>query len=276
MVSSEDYLAALKDFNGLLQATFQLSVKLNELVGDSRKQIASALFAKINLGALSITKLLPENAEILPREKTVAMNPNRFCDISSIASLFRNLVEASNLLYYFGVEEVSAEEIELRLQIGDYQAVKRTISILRLVNYEGEQLSDLEHELAKVKAALKGLPRFMVLGSATRKQILEGRKTATISHQEIASRRGLSADRFRADYGHLSSHVHSDAYALMDLLVGGKLGGPMTLQIREILVAVMREATRYLAMTCQDMMRLFPQFRMTAEGLEKIRQFTSR
>jgi len=61
MASNENYIAALKDFNGLLHATFQLSVKLNQLVGDSRKQIASALFAKINLGALSITKLLPKD-----------------------------------------------------------------------------------------------------------------------------------------------------------------------------------------------------------------------
>ena len=87
MGSNEDYLATLKDFNGLLHATFQLSVKLNELVGDSRKQIASALFAKINLGALSITKLLPKDSEILPRDKTVEMDPDRFFDVSSIGSL---------------------------------------------------------------------------------------------------------------------------------------------------------------------------------------------
>ena len=70
--------------------------------------------------------------------------------------------------------------------------------------------------------------------------------------------------------------MHSNAYALLDLLAGRKLGGPMTVEIRESLLAMIREATRYLAMTCQDMMRLFPEFQMTAEGLEKIRQFTSR
>ena len=112
MASNEDYIVALKDFNGLLHATFQLSVKLNQLVGDSRKQIASVLFAKINLGALSITKLLPKDSKILPREKTTVMDPDRFCDVSSIASVCRNLVEASNLLYYFGIEEVAAEEIQ--------------------------------------------------------------------------------------------------------------------------------------------------------------------
>ena len=266
MASNEDYIAAFKDFNGLLHATFQLSVKLNQLVGDSRKQIASALFAKINLGALSITKLLPRDSEILPREKTIVMDPERFCDVSSIASLCRNLVEASNLLYYFGIEEVSAEEIQLRLQIGDYQAVKGSIAVFHLLNYKGERLEELQQELAKLKTALESSPAFMELASWTRKQILDGRTTATISHREIASRRGLAADQFSADYRHLSGHVHSNAYALLDLLAGRKLGGPMTVEIRESLLAMIREATRYLAMTCQDMMRLFPEFQMTAEG----------
>jgi len=134
----------------------------------------------------------------------------------------------------------------------------------------------LQQELGKLKTALEISPAFMELDSRTRNQILDGRKAATISHREVASRRGLAADRFSADYRHLSGHVHSDAYALMDLLAGGKLGGPMTVEIRESLLTMIRESTRYLAMTCQDMMRLFPQFQMTAEGLEKIRQFTSR
>src|SRR5437667_6439730 len=171
MASNEDYIAALKDFNGLLQATFQLSVKLNQLVGDSRKQIASALFAKINLGALSITKFLPKQAEILPREETLVMDPDRFCDVSSIASLCRNLVEASDLLYYFGIDEASAEEIHLRLRIGDYQAVKGAIAVFHLANYRGEHLEELQQELGKLKTALEISPAFMELDSRTRNQI---------------------------------------------------------------------------------------------------------
>jgi len=134
----------------------------------------------------------------------------------------------------------------------------------------------LQGELAKLKTTLEMSPAFMELVSSTRRQILDGRKAVTLSHRQIASRRGLAADQFSADYRHLSGHVHSDAYALMDLLAGRKLGGPMTSEIRESLLAMIRESTRYLAMTCQDMMRLFPEFQMTAEGLAKIRQFTSR
>jgi hypothetical protein len=44
----------------------------------------------------------------------------------------------------------------------------------------------------------------------------------------------LPSDQFSADYGHhgyLSDHMHSGALSLMDLLAGGKLGGPMTVEI---------------------------------------------
>ena len=276
MTSNEDYVAALKDFNGLICATFEMSVKLNERVGDSRKQIASALFAKVNLGALSISKLLPKDSTVLPREQTVTMELDRFSDISSIATLCRNLVEASNFIFYFGVEEASIEEVKFRLQIADYQAVKRTVAVLRLTNGERRHLKELCEELAALKAALERSPLFQRLDRWTKKQVLDGKKAETISHRDIAARRGLAPDHFTADYGHLSSHVHSDAYALLDLLAGKKLGGPMTDEIRESLVAMIREATRYLAMTCQDMMRLFPDFQMTPDGVEKIMQFTSR
>jgi hypothetical protein len=135
-------------------------------------------------------------------------------------------------------------------------------------------LDHLQDELARLKTELESLPMFMMLSTGRRKQILDGRTTTTVSHREIAIRRGLAADKFSADYRHLSSHVHSDAYALLNLLAGKKLGGPMTDEIRESLLAMIREATRYLAMTCHDMMRLFPEFQMTDEGLAKIRQFT--
>lgn len=275
MTSNEDYVAALKDFNGLLRETFELSVKLNDRVGKSRKQIASALFAKINLGALSISKLLPKDSMVLPREETLVMAPDKFCDVSSIASLCRNLVETSNFIFYFGVEEVTVEEVSFRLQIADYQAVKGTIAIVPLTNGNPNHVEELRDDVAALKTALESSPLFQELDAQTKRQILDGRKAATISHRDIATRRGLAADQFTADYRHLSSHVHSDAYSLLDLLAGGKLGGPMTDEIRERLFAMIHEATRYLAMTCQDMMRLFPEFSMTAEGLEKIRQFTS-
>lgn len=127
------------------------------------------------------------------------MDPDRFCDVSSIGSLCRNLVEASNLLYYFAIEDVSAEEIQLRLQIADYQAVKGAIEVSHLINYEGKHVEELQQELAKLKTTLETSPAFMALVSSTRRQILEGRKAATISHREIASRRGLAADQFSAD-----------------------------------------------------------------------------
>src|SRR5205823_14370131 len=97
--TDEVYGIALREFNDLIRSTFKLSVRLRKLTGDTRKQIASAMFAKVNLCALSITKLLPPDSKVLSPQETVEMKPEKFCDISSVASLCRNLIEASNRLY---------------------------------------------------------------------------------------------------------------------------------------------------------------------------------
>jgi hypothetical protein len=116
----EEYDTALSDLSDLIKGAFQLSVWLTELKGDTRKSIASILFAKINLCALSITKLLPPDSKSHAAEE---MERERFCDVSSVASLCRNLIEASNRLYYFAIEPVSEEEAKMRLKIHEYHAV---------------------------------------------------------------------------------------------------------------------------------------------------------
>jgi hypothetical protein len=276
MPSNQDYLAALQDLNDLVGATFYLSVSLNKFTGDSRKQLASVMFAKINLCALSITKLLPADSEILPQQQTGVIARENFCDVPSVASLCRNLIEASNLIYYFAVDEVPEEEVRLRLQIGDFQAVHGSLAVLRLADCHGPEVEELEGELANVKAALKASAEFCKLDAGLRKQILNRRKGATLSQRAIAERRGFHAKRFGSDFRYLSGHVHTDAYSLMDLLAGNKVGGPMTDEIRASLIGLIRETTRYLAHTLLDMVNLFPDFksRMTSAGLEKMRSFT--
>jgi hypothetical protein len=75
--TDEEYKAALTDLNDLIKGAFQLSVWLTELRGDTRKRIASILFAKINLCALSIIKLLPHDSKAHVAKE---MDRERFCD----------------------------------------------------------------------------------------------------------------------------------------------------------------------------------------------------
>ena len=274
--TEEDYKAALVDLNDLLKATFQLSVWLTSLKGDTRKQIAAILFAKINLCGLSITKLLPPDSKILAPENTKEINRERFCDISSVASLCRNLVEASNRLYYFAIEKAAEDEIRMRLKIHEYHAVVAHRTILRFLNRSNDRLQELEDDLRMLRAELQQFREFRTLSKTVKKRILEGRQGEALAQSEIAKRRGLNGSAFKADYKYLSSHIHSDAYSLLDLQLDNKVRGAMTVQIRERLLAMAREATYYFALTLRDMHELFPQFPMTREGSEKLAALINR
>jgi hypothetical protein len=249
-----------------------LSVWLTKLAGDARKQIASVLFAKINLCALSITKLLPPDAKphVAPE-----IERERFCDVSSIASLCRNLIEASNRLFYFAVEEISEEEAKMRLKIYEYYGVCAQKAILKFLNGSEATLNELSNELDRLKPNLQASAAFRKLPTRIQRRILDGKQGEALSQPEIAKRRGRNEQAFRADYKYLSSHIHSDSFSLLDLALG-KAGGAMTSETRERLVAMMRETTNYLALTLLDMNGLFPHFKMTETGLQKARSFVRR
>jgi len=265
--SHEDYDIALIDLNDLIKGTFKLSVWLIKLKGDTRKRIASILFAKINLCALSITKLLPPDSKSHAAEE---MERERFCDVSSLASLCRNLIEASNRLYYFAIEAVAEEEAKMRLKIHEYHAVCGHKAIMKFLDLNKQRRTELDQDLAQLKVELEGLGTFQELPAHVKKRIFEGKQGEAVSQAQIAKRRGRNEGAFKADYKYLSSHIHSDAYSLFDLM-NGKAGGPITEETRERLVALVREATNYLALTLLDMNVLFPQFKMSDAGLKRAR-----
>jgi len=270
--TDEEYQIALTDLNDLIKGAFQLSVWLTNLTGDTRKQIASILFAKINLCALSITKLLPPDAKSHAGKK---IERERFCDVSSVASLCRNLIEASNRLYYFAVESVTEGEARMRLKIHEYHAICAHQSIMKFLGLDEERCKELNSELAELRLELKGFAEFKKIPTHIQMRIFEGKQGEALSQAEIAKRRGRNEGAFREDYKYLSSHIHSDAFSLLDLEMG-KAGGPMTNETRERLVAMARETTNYLALTLLDMNRLFPRFKMSPEGLAKARSFVER
>ncbi len=203
------------------------------------------------------------------------MERERFCDVSSVASLCRNLIEASNRLYYFAIEPASEEETKMRLKIHEYHAVSGHTAIMKFLNLDEQLRKELDREVAELKVELEELGQFQKLPANVKKRIFEGKQGEALSQPEIAKRRGRDEGAFRADYKYLSSHIHSDAFSLLDLEMG-KAGGPMTDETRERLVAMAREAANSLALTLLDMSRLFPQFKMSAEGLAKARSFVER
>jgi len=235
-----------------------------------------AVFSKINLCALSIRKLLPDSGVVPGAEfHGIEVHRRMFCDVSSAASLCRNLVEASNRLYYLAIEPVSETEAAMRLAISNFHAVSGQIYILRHLGMQGEALEDLKSERAQIRVSLESFSEFQKLDKRVKDAIFAGRRGEHLSQAEIAERRGRNIAAFKADYKYLSSHIHSDAFSLVDLSIG-KAGGLMTEATRQRFIGIMRHATNYVALSVRDMNGLFPQFRMTKEGSERIGDYSQR
>lgn len=208
----EKYLSTLQELDSLISCAIELSVSIAKLEGDSRKQLASIIFAKIILCALSIRKLLPNSATIPgPEVRGAKIKRDMFCDVSSTASLCRNLIEASNRLYYIGVEQLSSAEARMRLTISEYHAVSGQISIFKYLLEPGPALDELESERSELKKRLEEDSEFQKLENKVKKDIFGGRMGEHLSQAQIAERRGRNIAAFRADYKYLSSHIHSDS-----------------------------------------------------------------
>ena len=164
----------------------------------------------------------------------------------------------------------------MRLKIHEYQVVLADRDFMEILGTNKSRRDELDSEVSLIKAEIEGFREFKILSHDVRSAILRGRKGETLSQAQIVERRQLNQKQFTADYKYLSSHVHSDAFAVFDLMIGGKAGGPMTEETRERLVTMMQEATSYLAITLLDMTTLFPQFKLTDEGLKKAESFVAR
>ncbi|MFZ0916987.1 MAG: hypothetical protein WAN04_08855, partial [Candidatus Udaeobacter sp.] len=199
--TEKEYAEALIDLNDLIKASFKLSFWLKDLTGDTRKQIAAILFAKINLCALSITKLLPPDCASVVGEE---IERERFCDVSSVASLCRNLIEASNRLFYFSVEQILIDEAKMRLNIYEYSGAYAHKGILKFLNGSPEILKELKNDIARLKTELENSVAFQKLPRDVKRRILDGQQAQTVSHAQIAKQRGHNEDVFRADRQYLS------------------------------------------------------------------------
>jgi len=215
--------------------------------------------------------LPPDCASVVGEE----IERERFCDVSSVASLCRNLIEASNRLFYFSVEQIPIDEAKMRLNIYEYSGAYAHKGILKFLNGSPEILKELENDIARLKTELENSVAFQKLPRDVKRRILDGQQAQTVSHAQIAKQRGHNEFVFRADRQYLSSHIHSDAFSLLDVAME-KVGGPMTDQTREALVAMVCRATDYLASTLLYMNSLFPQFKMTEAGLKKAHSFVER
>ena len=104
-----------RTIDNLCHCTMTLSSKTAGRSGVSwREQQASLIFAKLCITCISFLKLIPKSSFFTA---TKGLN---IWDLSSAASLARNIIESYCVLYYVGIDKPSDSEIEFRELLWEY------------------------------------------------------------------------------------------------------------------------------------------------------------
>lgn len=197
------------NFELIVEIGYDLSQKFDGVDTDNRrKKVSTYYLAKIIPECMSLLKILPWSR----------LSKDDIFDFSSFCSLARNIIEGSNLHWYYCVDEIGEAEVDFRFMLYDYHD---NTTIYRLGEFLGdspEELSGIEAKRKNIRIQLEANPIFCALDEAARKQIIKGRKCSHLIQAEIAKRRGLDVDFFNGVYKLLSSNVHSTPSAIRSIV----------------------------------------------------------
>mgnify|MGYP003664959921 FL=1 len=193
------YLQEAKFYDKVVDLTALISINQHDIDTDGRGIRASGIFTRQTLTAFSLKKIMPRPSSNSHHESTL-------WDISTIASLARNLLEGYLAIYYFGIESVSSEEAELRFFLLQLHRNVEWYEIIKGSNPQDPSLEEYEEGIPKQKARVKEHSFLKILTDAQKSKALRGNemyKTKADFERDVSICRNL-----RRDYRYLSNLVH--------------------------------------------------------------------
>lgn len=197
----EHYIPCLDDFTLAMEKAIATSHTSSGLRCSNRQEWASVLFTRLCTFSTSILSLCPGSK----------LNPNGLhWDFGSIAALSRNLLECSLIFFYLGIEDVSEQEMNVRLIVMDLHDCNARNRLRRdLVKIKNDGPNIYADAVDKLSKKLKTDTFFNKLPLQDQKSIYKGQRACIYSQSEILSRMGEDASWIRSYYHFLSSHTHS-------------------------------------------------------------------
>jgi len=194
-----DFIEERTSFDTVLKAIVLISQKQHGINTDGRGVRAVKIFTRQTLTGLSLDK-------ILPSQNFIEDYKEDFWDISSIASLSRNILEGFLSLHFFGLEKVSSNEAELRFFIWQLHRNKEWYNIRKEDNHEDPELEYFKKGIPEQKERIKNHPFLKELSKAQQEKALKGHeiyKTKADFENELNVCKDL-----RKNYRLLSNLVH--------------------------------------------------------------------
>jgi hypothetical protein len=242
----DDYSEELELFEKALKFVILVSQNQHGIQTDGRGIRSVRIFNRQTLTAISLCKLLPRSIYSKRLESDL-------WDISSIASLTRNIIEGYLSLYYFGIEKISEQEAELRFFLLQLHKNSEWYNIRKNEMDEAE-LKQFEDGIAWEKSRLRTHIFLSHLSPQEQKRVLDGRemyKTKSDFEENLSVCKDL-----KIHYRHLSNLVHTLPLSTerIDNERGRGLGTEP--DINYCLICVML-ARKYIAATVVDVVEKF-------------------
>ncbi len=213
-----------------------------------REQQASLVFAKLCVTCISFLRLIPRSSFFT---STKGLN---IWDLSSAASLARNIIESYCVLYYIGRDKSSDTEHEFRELLWEYHDAFERYEMLRTTLPSSANISDIAALFEALKVLIQNSAYFNTLSAGYQKSLLDGKDFKIVSNVDICKHAGISERYYRSEYKYCSAFAHTAPFSISQL-DAFRAGAPDAEPILEHLVQV---TTGFLTVAIRDYVWIFP------------------
>lgn len=212
----------------------------------------------MTVSILSLIRLLPNNKHF-PAE-------NEFWDLFSIHSLARNIVETYIFFWYIAVDQVTADERELRLFLLRYHMNNEKHKLYKdFSTTDQNMIKGFEKNLPLDKMTLKNNPAFYkYVEPSKQKNILNGKEAKYLTNQEIMDKIPFRTEEFRPLYRFFSNHIHSMPFATHSMTDERGTGKRNSVEVQYVETAL-DFVTKYMLAATIDSLMLFPNIENTLD-----------
>ena len=208
------------------------------MVDSRRKQIASVIFGKIALHAYTMLQIAPSNSH------DVHGYPFAFPDYASVFVLARAVMEGYCTLYYTAIDDISEDERNFRILLGDYHAKKKRVDLLKALGRPPAELPELEADADALRTALQ---------QTDTTGIWDGKKLFLLSNTDICAKAGIAQRNYKPLYDYLSSYTHGYPISIEQILDISSIN-----HVLNLLIPFWDVCSGYVCFAIRDFIRLFP------------------
>ena len=153
-MNKEEYIENWKEYPALQKCIYKLQVnRFLDRKTKGRELIALTAFNKLLIQYTSLIKIIPNN------------DFSQF-DKTSISGIARGIIELSNNMFFYGIEDVNDDEAQFRISLFEYISKRDRQGTLKKWDVQKETLDELnlsDEELVNLKSDLCSNPTFIQL-----------------------------------------------------------------------------------------------------------------